>query len=183
MASRGYPHPSSSPIGPVRGLNPRRVKVHRAYTVEEVAKLFQGHKNTVRDWLKSGLEKVDDRRPTLILGRQLAIFLHARRQRWRKRCRPGELYCFRCRTPRASAGNTAVYVPLTASLGSLKAVCADCGTCMYRRVSLRKLAAAAGELQVVIPKAQQRIEDNACPSLNSDFGQEPQTYANAQPGK
>ena len=46
----------------VKRLNPRRVKVHRNYTVEEVAKLFQVHKNTVRDWLKVGLPT--DRWPT-----------------------------------------------------------------------------------------------------------------------
>ena len=38
------------------------------------------HKNTVRGWLKSGLETVDARRPTLVLGRKLSAFLHARRQ-------------------------------------------------------------------------------------------------------
>jgi hypothetical protein len=58
----------------VRRLNPRRVKVHRNYTVEEVAKLYGVHKNTVRDWLKAGLPKIDGRRPILILGRQLAGF-------------------------------------------------------------------------------------------------------------
>ena len=37
---------------PVKRLNPRRVKIHRSYTVEEVAMLFRVHKNTVRAWLK-----------------------------------------------------------------------------------------------------------------------------------
>ena len=54
---------------------------------------------------------------------------------------------------------------------------------MYRRVSLQKLAAVAGDLEVQLPQAEQRIEDNACPSLNSDFVQEADTYANAQSGK
>jgi hypothetical protein len=31
-----------------RRLNPRLIKIHRSYTVEEVAKLFALHKNTVR---------------------------------------------------------------------------------------------------------------------------------------
>jgi hypothetical protein len=132
----------------VKRLNPRRVKVHRSYTVEEAARLFRVHKNTVRGWLKLGLQPIDSRRPILILGRQLASFLHMRRERSRQRCRSGQLYCFRCRSPRASAGRMAEYLPLTPSSGNLRAICAYCGTRMYRRVSLYKLAAVAGDMQV-----------------------------------
>jgi len=49
--------------------NYRRVKIHLSYTVEGVARLLEVHKNTVRAWLKSGLAKIDDRRPTMILGK------------------------------------------------------------------------------------------------------------------
>ena len=35
---------------------------------------------------------------------------------------------------------------------------------MYRRVSLRKLGAAVGDLQVALPEAQQRIMESADPS-------------------
>ena len=50
--------------------------------------------------------------------------------------------------PRDRRPATAEYLPLTASSGNLRASCADCGTRMYRRVSLYKLAAVAGDLQV-----------------------------------
>ena len=160
-------------------MNPRRVKVHRSYTVEEAARLFRVHKNTVRDWLTTGLQKIDDRRPILILGRELAGFLHARRERRRQRCRAGELYCFRCRAPRGSAPGTAKYLPLTPSSGNMRALCVDCGTRMYRRISLYKLAAVAGNLQVHLPQAQQRITECADACLNCDLEREP----DAQPGK
>jgi hypothetical protein len=163
----------------VRRFNPRRVKVHRSYSVEEVAKLFGAHKNTVRNWLKEGLPKVDDRRPVLILGRQLASFVHARRQHRRQRCATDELFCFKCRKPRRSQTGTAEYLPTTAGTGNLRAVCSHCGTRMYRRVSFRKLATAIGDLQVAFPQAQQRIVEGAEPSLNCDLEREP----DAQPGE
>jgi Homeodomain-like domain len=46
-----------------RHPNPRLVKIHRNYSVEDIARLFGIHKNTVRNWLKQGL------RPSTIDGR------------------------------------------------------------------------------------------------------------------
>jgi hypothetical protein len=157
----------------LKRLNPRRVKLHRNYTVGEAAMLFRVHKNTVRGWLKSGLPPIDGRRPILILGRQLARFLHARREYTRRRCRPGQFYCFRCRAPRASAAQKADYLPITASSGNLRAICSECGTRMYRRVSLRKLALAVGDLQVLLPQAQQCIVEGLEPSVNCDLERVP----------
>jgi hypothetical protein len=162
----------------VKRQNPRRVKIHRCYTVEEVAKLFAAHKNTVRDWLKAGLPKIDDRKPILILGRQLAGFLHMRRARRQRRCRAGEFYCFRCRAPKRAAACAAEYLPITARSGNLRATCVDCGTRMFRRVSFHKLAVVA-DLHVVLPQAQQRLTECADPSLNCALEREP----DAQPGE
>ena len=143
----------------------------------------KAHKNTVRGWLKSGLEAVDDRRPTLVLGRKLLVFLHARRNQARQRCRAGQFYCLRCRAPKDPALRRADYLPLTPTSGNLKGSCPDCGSRIYRRVTLRKLAASVGNLEVHVPQAKQRIEDNPCPSLNSDLAQEADTHANPQSGK
>jgi transposase len=43
-----------------RHPNYRLVKIHRSYAVEEIAKLFGIHKNTVRCWVKDGLATIDD---------------------------------------------------------------------------------------------------------------------------
>ena len=83
-----------------RRPNHRLAKIHRNYTVEEVAKLLGVHRNTVRHWLKQGLPTNDRKRPTLILGRDLGVFLQARRSKNKRRCQPGEIYCVRCRAPR-----------------------------------------------------------------------------------
>jgi hypothetical protein len=145
--------------------------------------LFEVHKNTVRTWLKSGLRPIDERRPILILGTTLSGFLYARRKHNRQRCRPGQFYCMRCRAPKNSAARRAEYLPITSIFGNLRGTCSDCSTRMYRRVSLQKIPLLAGVLQVALPQAPLRIADTACPSLNSDLVQEPETYANAQSGK
>ncbi len=80
-----------------RHPNHRQVKIHRNYTVEEIASLFGIHKNTVREWIKAGLPVLDDKRPMLILGQELAAFLQARRIKNKQTCQPGQMYCFRCR--------------------------------------------------------------------------------------
>jgi DNA-directed RNA polymerase specialized sigma24 family protein len=49
-----------------RRPNYRQVKIHRNYTVEEIASVFGIHKNTVREWIKAGLPVLDDKRPMLI---------------------------------------------------------------------------------------------------------------------
>jgi excisionase family DNA binding protein len=140
----------------VRRLNPQRVKIHRNYTVEEVARLFGVHKNTVRSWLKAGLPGIDDRRPILVLGRQVVAFLHARRQRRRRRCRAGEFYCFRCRAPRRPASGLVDYLPLTAHVSNLTATCADCGA---RIRQCRGLAFHAGECGAIRAGGADSLED------------------------
>jgi hypothetical protein len=71
-----------------RRPNYRLVKIHRNYSVEEVARLFGTHKNTVRAWVKAGLPTCDGKRPLLILGPDLAAYLKARRTKNKRPCQP-----------------------------------------------------------------------------------------------
>ena len=143
-----------------RHPNPRLAKIHRNYSVEEIAALFGVHRNTVREWVKRGLPTNDNRRPMLILGRDLVDFLRARRAKNKRTCPPGELYCFRCRAPKAAAGDMADYQPLTETQGNLIAICADCETIMYRRVSLAKLEQVRGNLDITMPQALRHINES-----------------------
>lgn len=149
--------------------NPRRAKIHRSYTVEEVARLYGVHRNTVRQWIKQGLAVCDDRRPLLILGRELASFLICRRTRNKRPCKPGEVFCVRCRIPQSPALGMADYQPLTATNGNLIGICPQCGGMMYRRVNLARLAEASGNLDVRITQAPERLVESDNSSVNSDF--------------
>jgi hypothetical protein len=152
-----------------RWPNWRLVKAHQAYTVEEVAKLFGKHEQTVRNWVKSGLAVIDDRRPQLILGSILAEFLRTKRQAGRKKCGPGEFYCLKCGEPRAPAGNMADYVSMTAASGNLRALCPICTTLMHRRVGHAGLTVLTQLLDISFPDGARQLNDRTEPCGNSDF--------------
>lgn len=152
-----------------RHPNHRLVKIHRTYTVEEIANLFGVHKNTVRHWVKNGLTTTDDKRPMLILGHVLVAFLKARRVKNKQTCRPGELYCVRCRAPKLPAGDMADYCPITEKFGNLVAICPDCNTLMNRNVSLARIGEFYGKVDISFPEALERLIENPNPSTNSDF--------------
>ena len=149
--------------------NPRLAKIHRSYTVDEVASLYGIHKNTVREWVKRGLPTSDDRRPMLILGRALMTFLQAKRAKNKQTCQPGEIYCVRCRVPQTPAGGMADYQPLTSTLGNLIGICPSCNSMMYRRVNLTKLEQVSANLDLTMPQALPHIGESTQPSVNSDL--------------
>lgn len=149
--------------------NPRLAKIHRSYTVEEVARLYGIHRNTVRQWIKQGLPVCDDQRPLLILGDGLAEFLTRKRTRNKQPCKPGEVYCVRCRAPQSPAEGMADYQPLTATVGNLIGLCPQCGGLMFRRVSLACLDKVRGNLAVMFTNAREHIVERSSPSVNSDF--------------
>ena len=144
-----------------RHPNPSLPKIHRNYTVEEAADLLGVHKNTVREWIKRGLPTIDDKRPRLIMGRDLSAFLQARRAKNKQPCKAGEIYCVRCRAPKVPAGNMVEYEPKTETLGNLFAICPDCGLGINRRVSLAKLEQIRGQMNITMPQGLRHIVDSS----------------------
>lgn len=154
----GYCHP-----------NPRLAKIHRSYSVEDSARLFKLHKNTVRNWFKQGLEPIDDQRPILIRGQELQRFLIERRSRTKQACGPGRIYCLPCRAPKVPAGKIAECVQTGEATGTLQGICPDCNRMIYRRVNPQKLDAIRGDLDITVTQARPRIRESASPNVNCDF--------------
>ena len=152
-----------------RHPNHRLVKIHRSYTVEEIVELFSVHKNTVRGWVKAGLATSDDRRPMLILGRDLAAFLQARRAKNKQTCKPGEIYCVCCHAPKIPAGDMVEYAPVNEKLGNLIAICPDCNSIMNRRVSWTKLGQVRGGMDISFPEAMRLLVERTNPTVNCDL--------------
>ena len=55
----------------------RRVKIHRSYTIQQLADLLEVTMGTVRRWCKRGLPCLNDKRPFLIEGQDFHEF-HAK---------------------------------------------------------------------------------------------------------
>lgn len=149
--------------------NPNLAKIHRSYSVEEVASLYDVYKGTVREWIKRGLPTLNEKRPMLILGGDLAAFHQARRTKSKQKCKPGEMYCVRCRAPKSPALDMADYKVVTGTLGNLVAICPDCNSIMNRRVSLAKLDQVRGKMDITMPQALQHIVESNQPTVNSDL--------------
>lgn len=160
-----------SPIKkPARGRR-RRYPVSRikqtCYDPADIAKLFGVHRNTVRHWLKDGLQPIDDQRPPLVHGSALKSFITERQEARRQTCRLGELFCFRCRAPRKPWGNMADVSFRTDKIAKLTAFCCICETVMnvaIRCADLPKLATLI-DLQ---PMASERLNDRPAASANRD---------------
>jgi Helix-turn-helix domain len=151
-----------------RRVNPRLIKLHRSYSPGEAARVLGVHKHTVSNWIKAGLPTVDNSRPVLILGSEMRAWLEKRQKAAKRPCKPGTMYCFKCREPKAPALGMVEYKPTNDKSGMLIALCVDCETVMHRRVRKDAIPASMTNLTVQIREAQPSIIGRTCPSLNCD---------------
>ena len=152
--------------------NPRAIKLHRTYSVEDAARTLGVHKNSVRGWCKDGQKAIDSDRPILFLGSDLRAFLEQRNASRKRPCRPGTLYCFRCREPRAPALGMVDWTPINSRTGNLKALCGTCETVMHRRARRDALSTIMPGLNVQIAEGPSRLKGEPTPSLNCDMTKE-----------
>ena len=165
--------------------NPNLVKIHLTYSVDEIARRLSISKGTVRRWLKTGLESVDGPGMTIVRGAVLRGFLRQRRENAKRPCGPGFLYCLRCRMPKEPTDRKADLVcsgPSTGRAtgsGNLRGICPDCAALMFRRVSIGRLDAVRGKLEITLPEALSRLRAIPSRSLNGDLSKAEQKHENA----
>jgi hypothetical protein len=132
------------------------VKLHRNYTVEEIARLLGVNRQTVRRWIAAGLEVIDDQKPMLVLGHVLHEYL-GRKRSGSGECPPGHCYCVKCRAPRWPDGDMAEYFAMSTTSGNLRALCPTCGSLMHRRIGRTKLDELAALLDITIAEGRPRL--------------------------
>lgn len=119
--------------------NPNKVKINRSYSYEELAAVYEVHKNTVATWVKNGLPCLKEMRPYLILGADAKQYLQEQRQTKKQICKSNELFCVRCKKPTQSLNNRVQYLRLTATKGCLRGICCTCGGGINKFVSYSSL--------------------------------------------
>ncbi|MEM9222192.1 MAG: helix-turn-helix domain-containing protein [Pseudomonadota bacterium] len=113
----------------------RNLKGHLTYTAGELATTLSVHRNTVRSWMREGLEPVCDKRPILFRGDLVKAFLKDFRARGRAPCKPDELFCLRCRAQKRPAGNLVEIDRNRCGAPMLSAICPSCDAMMYRAIA------------------------------------------------
>lgn len=152
-----------------RRVNPNRVKLHRSYSADELARCLDVHKNTVRHWQAKGLEPIDKCRPVLFHGAAVRAFLVKRNSGRKHPCPPGTIFCFRCRSPRAPALGMVDFIPMRPGSGNLRALCQCCATVMHRRVREADIGTIMPGCVVQFAQRQPSLSGQTAPSLNCDF--------------
>ncbi|MEO9132345.1 MAG: helix-turn-helix domain-containing protein [Sphingomonas sp.] len=147
-------------------INPRLAKLHRSFSVFELADLLCVHRNTVRQWISDGLPVIDGARPILILGSEFQAWWGKRTKARKRPCAPGQMYCLKCREPKAAALGMVEYASTNATTGNLKALCETCGTLMHQRIALARISARMPGLHVRRTQAPSSIGARAHPSPN-----------------
>jgi hypothetical protein len=123
-----------------RRYNLRRIKATYPYTVPEIARLLDVHKNAVLRWMKRGLRADGPPRQRLIRGDELIRFLSEHQMARRRKCKLTEFYCFRCRVQReVLPGSATVDLDGLARL-RVKAKCKVCATTVNKMQGLEALA-------------------------------------------
>jgi len=150
-------------------VNYRLVKQHRNYTVDDISRLLDVHKNTVREWIKSGLSVIDDRKPMLILGSELKSWLQQKYKDAKHPCPPGTLYCLKCRSDKRPALGMVDYVAKNARSGCLRALCETCERPTNRFTSLQSITAVMPGIAIQFAERQSSISGRTDRPSNSDL--------------
>ncbi|TGD61191.1 helix-turn-helix domain-containing protein [Tabrizicola sp. WMC-M-20] len=104
-----------------------RPRANWVYSVEEVMTLYNISRNTVSNWINTGLCPIDQKRPQLFRGAELARFHEDRRARSKRTLRPGEFKCLGCKAAVYPNIETLRLFALPQCKFSAWAECPDCG--------------------------------------------------------
>ena len=152
----------------MKKFNVNRVRKNLCYSVFDICRLLEVHKNTVREWIRKGLPTLDQQRPLMIHGQDLKTILNQRPQSQKRKCKANEFYCLKCKCPRTSMGNLVDVEKRNEKMMMLKGLCSVCETSVFKLQAQKNIQKVAA----VFDLSQQQLEHiKGClsPSSNCAF--------------
>ncbi len=134
--------------------NSNRIKIHRNYTVVDASETLGVHPKTIRNWLKVGLPIVDEKRPLLINGSDLKVYLNQKRKAIIFHCEEHEMCCFRCKQAMKPSIESVQFIAKPAGMAHMTGECEECGCRMNKYVSWRNVNDIWLELKGKLPIAE-----------------------------
>ncbi|MGF1869697.1 helix-turn-helix domain-containing protein [Photobacterium indicum] len=150
--------------------NPNRIKTHRNYTVIDASETLGVHPKTIRNWLKVGLPIVDEKRPLLINGSDLKVYLKQKRKAIMFHCEEHEMCCFRCKQPMKPSIESVQFIAKPAGMAHMTGMCEECGCRVNKYVSWRKVNDIWRDLNGKLPIAKKHLILRGQNLLNCPFG-------------
>lgn len=154
-----------------RSYNIRLIRLNLSYSVQDITELYGIHKNAALRWIKDGLPVIDQRKPYLIHGADLADYLKKKQAGRKHKCKPDEFFCFKCRQPRKAWGDMADIEIRNESKLSISGLCATCETPVRRAGSVSKLPEYQ-KIFLIQTMPLPHITDRNVPSVMCDFRKE-----------
>ncbi len=122
-----------------RKYNLKRVRRNYTYSVDEIAELFAISVMTVFRWIADeGLPRLSGSKKYFVHGSQLVAFLGHKNGKNKKPCRENEIYCCKCRGPRAPDFQTLKIKEIPNGTIRVSGQCAVCCTSINKVVSGQK---------------------------------------------
>ena len=118
--------------------NPMAVKSALTYEVAEAAKALGKSQATIRNWIKDGLPVLSGKKPLLISGAAIRIYLRAKYRAAKSPMLQDELFCLSCQVGRKPVGMMVEPFPNTPKTTLLKGLCECCGAISTRIISNAK---------------------------------------------
>ncbi len=109
-----------------------RPKAHRVYSVSEVMVLFNICRNTVSNWVRSGLRPSEGTGPQIFRGAELKRFREERKSRNSWQLRVGEFNCLGCSSTVFPDAHSIVFLPTKNGAFSGKSTCPDCNAHVFK---------------------------------------------------
>lgn len=151
-----------------RTYNTRSIKRNLSYSIQEISELFGLHENAVLRWVKDGLSIIDQKKPYLINGQELADYLDLKQTKRRTKLKPDEFHCCKCRAPRKAWENQVDILIKNQSKLIISGLCCVCETIIHRLGSMRKLEEYQKIFSIQTIQEEHIIDRNS-PSVKCDI--------------